>query len=580
VLLGLAPAAALAAFGFEEVGFAVTEADGGPSAQAGSHPFALTTTLRLNTAEGSGLEAPDGDLRHLRIDYPPGFVVMPAAMPSCSNADFIDIEGDENACPDSTAIGIGGVTASASGPIASGSGDFLDPAPVYRLTPVAGAVARIGFVAAGQPVEAELGLRDAPPYNGFVRVSDLTQAALFYSARISVWGSPADPAHDPDRGQCAFSGGICPVNVPATPLITAPRSCTGPLETRFEASSWQDPGQWIAATAASAGFAGCDKLGFSPQIDAQPTTDLADTPSGLDFSIDFHDEGLFNPDGIADSEARKLVVTLPEGMIANTAVIDGLDTCTPAQFEQETIGSEPGDGCLPGSEVGQIEVETPLLAGEILDGRVFAAEPDDPATPEPGTENPFDSPLAVYVVVKDPQLGILIKQAGEVEADPLSEQLTATFDDLPQLSLSHLGLHLHEGDDGPLLTPPECGEFVVAAAMSPWSNPDSPLLATSSFEIVAGPAGGPCPIGEEPDEEPPVDPGGDDLSPAPSATISATSPPSPSLSLPEPVKRRTCPKGKRRVGGKGRCVRRRCQPRRTGKRVVRRCVRPQGRKPS
>jgi hypothetical protein len=524
----------------------------------------MTTTIRANTVEDAGFEAPDGDLRNLRIGYPPGFVAMPSALPACSNADFIDIEGDENACSDSTAIGIGGVTASGSGPIAAGSGDFLDPAPVYKLTPAAGSVARIGLVAAGQPVVAELGLNDAPPYNGFVEVSDLTQAALFYSARISIWGNPADPVHDSDRGQCVFVDGSCPASIPMRPFLTTPRSCVGPVVTSFEAVSWDDPAQFFAASVLShdgaeppspLGLTGCSKLGFGPLIHTQPSTDLADTPSGLDIGIEFFDEGLVNSQGVAHSEMKKLVLSLPEGMIMNAEVADSLLTCTPSELAQETIDSEPGDGCPFGSEIGAIKMETPLLDGEILEGQVFAAQGD-----------------ALYAVVKDPQLGILVKQAGEVEYDAFAEQLTVTFDNLPQLPVSHLGLRLNEGDDGLLLTPAECGEFVVAAAMFPWSKPGSALLATSAFEIVSGPAGGPCPSGREA----PVDPGADPTSAANPPLVS--SPPPPSSNPPSPVSKRPCPKGKRRVRGKGRCVRRRCRRTRASGTTVRHCVRPQGRR--
>jgi len=575
-VLGLAPATALAAFGFEEVDVAYVGSDGSPARQAGSHPFALTTTLRLNTVEDSGFESPDGDLRHLRIDYPAGFIAMPTAVPACSNADFIDIEGEENACADSSAIGVGGVTASASGPIAAGSADFLDPVPVYKLTPAAGSVARIGFVAAGQPVVAQLGLGVTPPHSGFVQISDLTQAALFYSARIAIWGVPANPVHDPDRGQCAFSAGSCPVAIPQKPFLTASRSCSGPVVTDFGAISWQDPPQSFMATATSPSLIGCGALAFSPQVDAQPTTDLADTPSGLNLSIDFFDDGLADPGGIAQSEAKKIALTLPEGMDvpSGLAGAPGQATCTPAQFAQETLQPAPGAGCPLGSEVGTLEVETPLLEGEILEGRVFAAQPDSPATTAPGAENPFDSPLALYVVVRDPQLGILVKQAGAGEVDPLTGQLIATFDQLPQLPFSHLGLQLNEGADGPLLTPPECDDFVIEAAVTPWSAPGSQFLIPSSFEIVAGPGGGPCPSGEEPV----FDPGTDALSQTAPAALPAVALTPWGPGPPNPAKRRRCPKGKHRVRGKVRCVRKRCLPRRAGKRVVRRCLRPQGRR--
>jgi hypothetical protein len=553
-------------------------ADGSPAMRAGSHPFVLTTTMRLNTVESSGLESPDGDLRDLQIEYPPGFVVSPTAAPRCSIVDFLDIEGAANACSDSSAIGIGKVTASSSGALPTGTADFRDPVPVYNLTPVAGAVGRIGLVAAGQPIVAELGLSAVPPHNGFARVTDLTQTALFYSARISVWGNPADPAHDGDRGQCAFSAALCPANVPVAPFLTVPRSCTGAVETGFEATSWDDPPALFATTVLShdgvvppnpLGFMGCSKVEFLPQIDVQPTTDLADAPSGLDVSLDFVDGGLVDPNGIAQSELKKLVLSLPEGMIVDLETIEELAACTPPQYAQESLDAGSGGGCPPESGVGTVEVEAPLLPGEILKGQVFIAQPDDPDTAEPGAENPFDSALALYVVVSDPELGVLVKQPGEIEFDPIAEQLSATFEALPQLPLSHVGLHLPEGDEGPLLTPLDCEEFTSKAVLTPWSNPGSPVVATVFFEIVPEVEGGPC----LPEEEGPFDPG--IASPPPNPIQSDPT----RVSPPSPRKARPCPKGKRRVRGKTRCVKRRCRPVRRANGVVKRCARSSGRRP-
>jgi hypothetical protein len=545
-MLGMTPAMALAAFGFQGVDVTFTEADGSPATQAGSHPFALTTTLRMNTVEEAGLEAPDGDLKDLRIDYPPGIAAALTAVPSCSSEDFLQVEGDKNACSDSTAIGIGEVTASTSGPIPAGSEDFLHTVPVYNLTASPGTIARVGFVVDELPVTFALGLSDVPPYNGFAVLSSLTQAALFFSARVSIWGVPASPAHDADRGQCAFSTGNCPAGISQRPFLTAPRSCTGPLATGFEADSWQDPGQWFGAVAFShdnakppnpQGQSGCGKLAFAPKVAAQPTTDLAATPSGLDLSIDVVDEGFVNPGGIAQSDVKELVLTLPEGMVSNPAAVKGLASCTPAQFGQETLEPEPGQGCPQGSEIGTIEVESPLLEGEVLGGQVFTGKP----------EVPFHRPL--YIVVRRSQLGVFAKLVGDIETDPLSGQLTIAFDGLPQLPLSHVGVRLHDGDAGPLLTPPECDEFTTKAALAPWSEPGVLYGITTSFEIDAGPGGGPCP--EEEGEKPPLVGSGN--SPA-----GASTPPALPAAVTIAPRKRPCPRGRHRVvrRGKARCVKR------------------------
>ncbi|MET0306066.1 MAG: hypothetical protein ABW196_07540 [Solirubrobacterales bacterium] len=573
-VLGLLPAAAAAAFGFAEADLTLSGQDGSPAMQAGAHPFALTTSLRLNTVEQSGLEAPDENLEELWVEYPAGLVVTPASVPACAMVDFEEIEGSANECSDSTAIGIAEVTASATGPIPAGTEDFLEPAPVYKLPPDGG-VARIGLVVAGQPITAELGLTEAEPYRGYLSVSEIPESVLLYSARVTIWGTPADPSHDGDRGACAFVVASCPVATPSAPLLTAPRSCTGPLETVFEARSRQEPEQWIGGTGLSAGLTGCSKLAFAPQFDAQPTTDLAETPSGFEVAFDFSDDGLANPDSLAQSETQEILLTLPEGMTVDPAAPGGFG-CTPAQYAAEDLDPEPGEGCPLTAEVGTVEAESPLLDGTVLDGKVFLAQPDDPTTDDPGTENPFDSPFALYVVLRHPGFGIVIKQAGEVGFDPTTEQLLVRFDQLPQIPIAHLGLSL-EGDEGGLLvTPTECGEFTTTATLTPWSDHNNSFLASRSFEIVAGPEDGPCPSGEVPPDDPGVEGPGNDT-PASSGSGSAATPPPPGLAPPPGVKPRSCPKGKRRaMGRKGRCVRKRC-PRpgaRSSARPRRRCLHP------
>ena len=119
----------------------------------------------------------------------------------------------------------------------------------------------------------------------------------------------------------------------------------------------------------------CDSLGFAPTISARPTTRSAQSPSGLDFGLDVSDPGLTAPDGRAFADIEKTVVTLPEGMTVNPSQAEGLQTCTEADLARESIDSESGAGCPGGSKIGTIEVESPLLEGEVLNGTLFVAEP-------------------------------------------------------------------------------------------------------------------------------------------------------------------------------------------------------------
>jgi hypothetical protein len=491
VALGSCPAA-IADFGFEDFQAGFSSSDGGAVTQAGSHPFAMTSTLDVNTVEDpkSGLQVPDGVIKDLVVELPPGFVGNRNPVPTCSNADFLEFAGESlPACPNSTAIGYNIVH------VRLVSGDSVIKSPVYSLEPPPGVAAKIGFVAFSVPVTVEVGVKSDPPYNLIGRASNISQVGLFFGARLTLWGNPADSAHDPLRGSCLsalggvgdelVSNGNCPVSIPEKAFLTLPRSCSGPLTSTATALAWNS-GKTAAKTATTQGMSGCSKVGFSPQFGAKPTTDHAESPSGLDVNVDVTDEGLDNPDGIALSEIKKAVVTLPKGVTINPSQAEGLAVCSPAQLASERPDSEPGEGCPQASKVGTVEAESPLVEGELLKGSVFVATPFD---------NPFDSLIAIYIVVKSPELGALVRLAGKVEPDPQTGQLITTVDEVPQIPVSHFRFHFREGGRSPLITPPSCGTYTTKAQFFPWSNPTNALISTSSFQVTRGVGGGPCPPG-------------------------------------------------------------------------------------
>jgi hypothetical protein len=278
------------------------------------------------------------------------------------------------------------------------------------------------------------------------------------------------------------------------------------MKTTYEYDSWQEPGAFLFGELIShdnseppnpQGMTGCSKLGFNPTIESKPTTSQAESGSGLDFSVHFHDEGLTSSTGIAQSDIKKAVVTLPEGMTINPSVGEGLDVCTPADLKRETLSAAPGEGCPNASKLGSVKLKTPLVEEEI-EGSVFLAQEDDPATTEHGAENPFDSLLAFYIVLKNPTLGIIVKQPAKIEPDPKTGQLVTTLEDVPQQPFSSFDFHFREGARAPLVTPPTCGSYQTKAEFTPWANPEEPLTTTSSFQVTSGVGGGPCPPGGVP----------------------------------------------------------------------------------
>ena len=525
LVTAFAAAPASAEFGMESFDVRFENEDGSPAMQAGAHPFQLTSVFDINATESPfGGKLLDEAVKDLFITQPDGFIGKPEAMPRCSNVDFLAhspalTEGPN--CPDSSALGVIGVKL--ANQFVPGLYTY---SAVYNLEPPPGAPAALGFwVRLGSvPVQVAVGVDDEYPYDIVAETVNPSQALEFIGAGLNLWGTPADSAHDSLRGdQCVSvvnfanllefepaSIGSCPIGLPAEPFITNPRACRGPLATLWEMDSIQNPGAWISGSVLThddaqppnpQGFTGCGKLAYDPQIESKPTSDSAETGTGLDFNLDFDDVGLTNPDGLAGSDTKKAEVVLPEGMTINPSVGEGLGVCTPADFAREKLDSAPGAGCPNNSKVGTLDVEIPII-DEPLKGSIFLAQQDDHNTTTPGAENPFDSLIALYFVIRNTNLGAIAKLPVKVEPDPKTGQLVVTLDDSPQFPISHFNAHLREGQRAALITPATCGTYTTEARLYPWSDPDNPRTVFADFQVTKGVGGGPCPPGGVPSFKP------------------------------------------------------------------------------
>jgi hypothetical protein len=481
--------------------------------QAGSHPYAMNTSFTVNTRDLPGEKVAVAEpLKDIDISQVAGFVGNPTATPRCSAADFVTKRASSNgggsvepSCSNDAAVGYVGVVLLSDGK----SEGVAVWQPVYNLEPSPGEAAKLGFWAAGVPVAVGVGVSEAPPYDVVAHARNTSQLIEVAGIDFVLWGNPANPAHDALRGKCVASGsglnpksfGNCPTNVAEKPFLTLPRACQGPLLTSYRLDSWEHPGLFVENSAFThdeagepLGLNGCEKLGFSPSIEAKPTSKAASSPTGLDFSLDTHDEeSLLSPKSeAADSDIEKVEVTLPEGMSANPSLAEGLSVCTEEELEAESATSEPGEGCPNGAKIGTVEVESPVLEEKILKGALYIAKP---------YENPFNSLLALYVVIQNRELGISVKQALKVEPNPATGRLTTVAEELPQLPFSHFRLHFREGVRSPLTTPQACGTYNAEATLYPYSGA-APAHTTSAFQIISGPNNGPCPAGGLPPFKP------------------------------------------------------------------------------
>ena len=484
---------ALAHFGIVSLDGAATNQDGSVDTQAGSHPYQFTTSFAFSNTGVIGLDGglnPDGNVKDVNVDLPRGLVGNPAGLAQCPQEKLVDLATNASDCPAATQIG------QLTLQTVNGTFGF----PVYNMVAPAGEPAQFAAFIAVAPVYINTHVRSGGDYGLSASLSGISTLLPFNGSSLTLWGVPADPSHDPQRGAICLgdptnlnncSGGGQSAGVLPEPFLTLPTACSGPQTTTLTADSWQDVGDSKTASFLThdgaghpVGVDGCNRLDFSPSITVQPDVSAADSPTGLHVDVHVPQAGLEDADGLAAANLKKAVVTLPAGMSVSPAAADGLQACS---LEQVALSSADPAACPDASKIGSVEVDTPLLGHPLLGGVYLAAQ----------DANPFGSLLAIYIAVDDPQSGVVIKLAGHVVADPTTGQLTATFDNNPQLPFSDLKLDFFGGPRAALATPESCGVFETTSVLTPWSaaDPDNPTPGetaspSDSFTTSGGCVGG------------------------------------------------------------------------------------------
>jgi hypothetical protein len=518
------PASASAAFGFlpspEGFDVAIANEDGSAAKLAGSHPGTLRLGLGLKLAGSFA----DGDLREAQIDLPAGLLVNPAAVPQCSAAQFhaprvspYEESRSGESCPDKTQVGVAALRSARE----AGATRYFG---IFNLTAPSGAPGALGFSPYGVPVVLAPHVREADAGLS-LDLEALPQSFDTQRLELELWGVPWSTANDNGRGNClnetdvnsphgvpsvpAGPGGVPPASPgtcsvgdpkdiePRAYLTLPPGPCALPLDFAVRVRSWQ--GQSASASAQTHdtegkpyGLAQCNHSLSKAKV--QLTGQTAAVGTGLTFTVDVNDGGgILNPGGVARPAIRRAVVALPEGLTINPSVAAGLGACSPQDFADEQLHTAPGQGCPNDSKVGDVLIEGMLGLPQPIQGALHIAEPYD---------NPFGTLLALYIVARDPERGLLVKSVGKVEPDPRTGRLLITFEELPRLLYQRFTVSLREGQRAMLVSPPGCGSYDTSIDMSSWAASDPPSHETNAFAIVTGPTGA-CP----PPGAPPFAPG-------------------------------------------------------------------------
>ena len=290
-------------FGVEEYAFDNEDEGGALDTQAGSHPFQQTTNVAFNQGDPIGnsnsdeYEAtPPALPKDLHIQWPPGLIGNPTALPQCTEPQFTAyVSGGTDLCPADTAVGVASVTVTNHI-----IGISTEEVPLFNLVPSRGEPARFGFEVQHADVTIDPSVRTGGDYGIDVDVTDTSQLVVVVSSRVTVWGVPGAAIHDRDRGWGCMQEGqparessgevsdVCPVAAGEgqSPFLTLPTSCTGPLTSTLEADSWQQPAAWVSPdpdpSVPMPALDGCEKLPLSASSGSGAGCELGEHPDGVD----------------------------------------------------------------------------------------------------------------------------------------------------------------------------------------------------------------------------------------------------------------------------------------------------------
>ena len=496
-----------------------TGEDGAATTLSGSHPYQQTVAFGFPTVNPGDGQTNDGHPRNFSVELPRGLVGDPAASQVlCTEAELTGQAG----CPPESQVGLADVTTLGAKTGVNG----ISTTPLYNMVPPPGKVAEFAtdVVEVGIFAHIFAEVRSDSDYGIEARTPDVLAFGTepVFSVQAQIWGDPSAEAHDSVRGECVSGKGTCDVTREETAFLTMPGDCPHqPLPFEVNADTWEEPSPPAALHRAfyesadlggapvSVDGCGDEAVAFKPTIEARPTTNVTDSPSGLDFTL--HQPQDVKLDSRSPSPLRDAAIRFPAGLTVNPAQAAGLGACTQAQigFQEETAEgrldfSKAPQSCPDAAKIGSLEASTPALVArneehevakdlegkavlEPLHGSVYIAKP---------FANPFDSLVAVYLVIEDERTGIVAKLAGEGELGPQG-QITTYFEENPELPLEDVKVHIFGGSRGAFITPPACTTYTTESDLVPWSAPEGEeAFPESSFQTTSAPGGRPCPATE------------------------------------------------------------------------------------
>lgn len=227
---------------------------------------------------------------------------------------------------------------------------------------------------------------------------------------------------------------------------------------------------------------GCPR-GFAtnPTMTITGLSEEAEAPTGMTIEIN----------SAADNPTiGKVTTAMPDGMTLNPAVGNRIDACSTADL------NAGADNCPADSEIGTVEMVTPLLAGTHY-GKVYLEE-------QGATK---DDRYKLAIVIDLPGTNVVVHGVAKVDGstnitptnptgstDPdVSGNVVAEFDGVPDLNFSNMKIVFDGGPQALLTNSPTCGTQTFVGQFSPQSG-GATTTSNSTYETSFDGQGAPCPM--------------------------------------------------------------------------------------
>jgi hypothetical protein len=444
---------------------------GAPSeffAQAAGHPDYGVTDFSVE-ASGESDQA-----KRVKVELPQGLNVNPQATPRCSVETF---KSNDAECG-SSQVGESQVTTAIELIPGSGIKVPFGPLsfPVYNLEPGNGEPALFGFHVKLEPLG--LGL-----ISEFVFLETSIEWAGDYHEAFYINNVAAFPALG--RNRLVFNGQVGGSGAGGS-FLTLPSPCNGPTTSTLELESQAGATTPNTPTTPALPFqsvpiTGCASAPFAPSVTAAAS---GPTDSSSVVSVSLNIPQHLGGKEINTSTVKNANVTLPAGTGLNPATAPGLKFCPDSAFQ---LKSKAPVTCSPETQIGTVAIEAPELPPGSLKGPVYLAEQKS-RDPQSGQE------YRVFFNAEATRYGVQVREEGKVKANPTTGQLTAEFNELPQVGFSSATLTF-----GPtakhaipvLSSPPLCTQASTSSAV-PYSTGATIPTPPTELKLTQAPGGAPC----------------------------------------------------------------------------------------